>query len=54
MIKKMTDDILDCPKERDAKQKSQEETVSARKYQILRDVNVQLCMLTRCCCCLLQ
>lgn len=31
MIKKMTDEILDNPKERDAKQKSQEEAVNARK-----------------------
>lgn len=31
MIKQMTDDIFDSPKDRDAKQKSQEETVSACK-----------------------
>lgn len=31
MIKKMTDEILDNPKERDAKQKSQDEAVSACK-----------------------
>lgn len=31
MIKKITDDIFDNPKDRDAKQKSQEETVTACK-----------------------
>lgn len=32
MIKKITDDIFDNPKDRDTKQKSQEETVTACKY----------------------
>lgn len=31
MIKKITDDIFDNPKDRDTKQKSQEETVTACK-----------------------
>lgn len=31
MIKKMTDEILDNPKDRDVKQKSQDEAVNTRK-----------------------
>lgn len=33
MIKKMTDEILDNPKDRDAKQKSQDEAVNACKFR---------------------
>lgn len=41
MIKKMTDEILDNPKERDAKQKSQDEAVSARKSNLLSSAFAQ-------------
>lgn len=43
MIKKITDDIFDNPKDRDTKQKSQEETVTACKFfsNLTHKINVK-------------